>query len=79
VVLTLKALPNFCAFQSRLNCGGKCIKPKIDIHRSFVNPLLLNVYSSRLIRGLRIMLRSKAKADAMQSNFGDDAPVGVIS
>jgi hypothetical protein len=30
------------------------------------------------IRELHIMFRSKAKADATQSYFGDDAPVTVI-
>ena len=32
-----------------------------------------------LIGGLRIMLRSNAKAAAKQSDFEDDAPVSVIA
>jgi hypothetical protein len=58
--------------------GDRCINPKIDIHWNFVNPLLSHVFSSHLIGGLRIMLRSNAKAVAKQSYFGDDAPVTVI-
>jgi hypothetical protein len=49
--LTRRPLPISARFRSRLNNGDKCIKPKIDIHRNFVNPLLSKAFSLQLIGG----------------------------
>jgi hypothetical protein len=60
------------------NFGDGCVDPEIDIYRLFANLLLTHVFSSQLIGVFWIMLRSKARADAVHGYFGDGGPVAGI-